>query len=73
MDALTAAGAQVWQPGAGLAVRLMHAAVQRNVRGPRVFDLSIALTALEAGARELWTHDRGFVSVPGLRIRDPLA
>ena len=39
----------------------------------RLFDLQIALTAVENGAREIWTHDRNFLSLPGLRVRDPLA
>jgi predicted nucleic acid-binding protein len=51
---------------------MLQTATQRNVRGARVFDLHIALTAVEAGAREIWTHDSDFVSVPGLRVRDPL-
>jgi hypothetical protein len=32
---------------------LLLAATQRNVRGPRVLDLHIALSAVEAGAREI--------------------
>jgi predicted nucleic acid-binding protein len=35
-------------------------------------DLQIALTALEHGAGEIWTHDRHFLAVPGLPINDPL-
>ncbi|MFM8634438.1 MAG: hypothetical protein ACKOEX_06470 [Planctomycetia bacterium] len=27
---------------------------------------------LVRGATELWTHDGGFVKIPGLLIRDPL-
>lgn len=27
----------------------------------------------QAGAREIWTHDADFASIPGLRVRDPLA
>jgi hypothetical protein len=42
-------------------------------RGPRIFDLQIALTAFEGGARELWTADSKFVSVPGLPVVFPLA
>jgi hypothetical protein len=30
------------------------------------------LCALDGGATELWTHDRRFVKLPGLIIRDPL-
>lgn len=70
--ALADGGAQLWQPGPGFADRLLDAAMEHNVRGARIFDLHIALTALEAGAREIWTHDRDFVSVPRLRVRDPL-
>lgn len=65
--------AHVWLPGPNFGERLIQLAADRNVRGPRVFDLQIALTALDNGAREVWTHDRDFVSVPGLRIHDPLA
>jgi uncharacterized protein len=72
VDALTKAGAHLWQPGPGFTDRLLRAATQRSMRGARIFDLHIALTAVEAGAREIWTHDSGFVSVPGLRVRDPL-
>src|SRR5262249_11023821 len=44
-----------------------------GVSGVRVFDLQIAIRAFEGGAGELWTHDAGFLRVPGLRVRDPLA
>lgn len=50
----------------------MQLAEQLDVRGPRIYDLQIGLSALEAGATEIWTHDAGFVSLPGLKIRDPL-
>jgi predicted nucleic acid-binding protein len=43
-----------------------------KISGARVFDLQIALTALENGATELWSHDRGFAGLPGLLVRDPL-
>lgn len=65
-------GARVWLPSAGFVERLLAPAVRRGVRGPRIVDLQIALTAIEAGARELWTHDRGFLSLPELPVRDPL-
>lgn len=73
MAALAEAGAHLWQPGPGFADRLLRVATQRNVRGTRIVDLSIALTAIEAGASEIWIHDGNFVSVAGLRVRDPLA
>lgn len=65
-------GAQVWLPGPGFGERLLQAAADLGVLGVRVFDLQIALTAFEAGATELWTHDVRFVAVPGLRVFDPL-
>jgi hypothetical protein len=65
-------GAQLWGPGPGFGERLLRLAAEVDVRGVRVFDLQIALTAFENGADEIWTHDRGFVSLPGLRVRDPL-
>ena len=69
--ALQAAGAEIWVPGAGFALRLIRLADDLSVSGPRIFDLQIALTAFEAGATELWTADRGFTSVPGLPVAYP--
>ena len=66
-------GAQVWLPGVGFGERLLDLAAARGTTGPRVFDLQIALLAVEHGASELWTHDRNFATVPGLTVRDPLA
>ena len=63
---------QVWSPGAGFDDRLLQLATDLAVAGPRVFDLQIALTAFAHGAAELWTHDLGFVKVPGLRLVHPL-
>ena len=73
ITALQSAGAEVWMPGAGLALRLLRLADDLSVSGPRIFDLQIALTAFEAGATELWTADRGFASVPGLPVVYPFA
>jgi predicted nucleic acid-binding protein len=50
----------------------MQIAEDLKIKGPRIFDLAIALTAYEAGAGELWTHDSRFQSVPGLRVVLPL-
>lgn len=73
LDALVDSGAGgVWQPAPDFGLRLAQAAVALRVRGPRVFDLQIAMVAHENGASQLWTHDRNFVSVPGLRVVDPL-
>jgi predicted nucleic acid-binding protein len=66
-------GLAVWSQGARFVDRLLQTAADLDVRGVRVFDLQIALCALDAGASELWTHDARFVKVPGLRLRDPLA
>jgi len=70
--ALTDAGAMIWLPGPGFGERLLQTASALAVSGPRIFDLQIALAAFEGGATELWTHDAAFVTVPGLRVRDPL-
>jgi toxin-antitoxin system PIN domain toxin len=72
VSAMIDAGAAVWLPGPGFGERLLQVASDLDIRGPRVFDLQIALTAFEGGATELWSHDGSFVSVPGLRVRDPL-
>jgi toxin-antitoxin system PIN domain toxin len=71
--ALIDAGAVVWLPGPGFGERLLQAASDLGVSGPRIFDLQIALSAFEGGATDLWTHDAAFVTVPGLRVSDPLA
>jgi toxin-antitoxin system PIN domain toxin len=65
-------GARVWAPQEGFWERLTGLAGGLGVQGPRIFDLQIALTALENGATEIWSHDRGFAAVPGLRVYDPL-
>lgn len=68
----TEAGMQVWSPGPGFDDHLIQFADDLAVAGPRIFDLQIALTALTQGAVELWTHDLGFVKIPGLRLLWPL-
>jgi uncharacterized protein len=65
-------GMQVWSPGTGFHDRLLQLAIDLDVTGPRIFDLQIALTAFTHGATELWTHDLGFVKIPGLRLVHPL-
>jgi hypothetical protein len=62
----------VWIPGVGFDDRLLQLATDLGVSGPRIFDLQIGLTAFEHGAAELWTHDRNFVKIPGLRLVHPL-
>lgn len=69
---LTEGGAQLCLPGPGFADRLLAAAARLKITGAHIFDLQIAVIALENGATEIWTHDRNFVSVPGLPVHDPL-
>ena len=52
--------------------RVTRLAEDLEVRGPRIFDLQIALTAFENGATEIWTHDRGFLAFPALDCTTPL-
>jgi uncharacterized protein len=66
------AGARVWTPHEGSWERVAKLAEDLNVRGPRIFDLQIAMIAFENGATEIWTHDRNFLAFPGLTILDPL-
>jgi toxin-antitoxin system PIN domain toxin len=73
LAALETAGAHVWTPGAGFAMRLAQLAADLDISGNRVFDLQIALCAFEGGAREIWSHDSRFVTVPGLRLVPALA
>lgn len=72
LDSLLEAGAKLLYPGDGFAGRLLRVACELRIQGRRIFDLQIALTAFEGGASEIWTHDRNFVSLPGLVARDPL-
>ena len=64
---------RVWIPKETLAFRWLQSARDLHVHGARVFDLQIALIAFENGATEIWTHDRGFQTVPGLTIHDPIS
>jgi hypothetical protein len=66
------AGAVVWHPGEGFWQRLITRASGLGVYGQRVFDLQIALIAVEGGATEIWSHDSRFVTLPGLALHDPL-
>lgn len=65
-------GASIWPLGTGFWERLTELASDLKISGARIFDLQIALVALEGGATELWSHDRAFVGIPGLQLRDPL-
>lgn len=70
---LETAGAQVWPAAGGFSLCLRAAAAALGLRGRRIYDLQIALISWDAGAEELWTHDAGFLRLPGLRWVDPLA
>lgn len=67
------AGGQVWMPGPQLWKRLLQLAADLAVSGPRIFDLQIGLIAFENGAHEIWTHDRHFHAIPGLRVSHPIS
>jgi predicted nucleic acid-binding protein len=69
---LCAAGAKVLYPRDGFMERLAQLASDLKIQGFRILDLQIALVSFEGGASEIWTHDRHFVSLPGLPARDPL-
>jgi predicted nucleic acid-binding protein len=49
-------------------------AIPTNLRvyAHRAAPAEIAAIAHENGARELWSHDRHFRTVPGLRVVDPI-
>jgi len=72
LDDMWSAGARPLLPSLKLTAAVGRRAREMGIRGPRIFDLQIGMIALENGARELWTHDAGFVAVPGLKVRDPL-
>lgn len=58
--------------GPSFSARLVRLAADLGVTGMRILDLQIGLCALDGGATELWSHDRGFVKIPGLVLHDPL-
>ena len=62
----------LWMPRDPFWTRLVQLATDLKVSGARIFDLQIALTAFDNGANEIWTHDAGFVTIPGLEVHDPL-
>jgi toxin-antitoxin system PIN domain toxin len=70
--ALEEAGIGILAPGPSFTIRLLQTAIDLDVTGPRIFDVQIALCAVDGGATELWTHDRGFVKLHGLAVRHPL-
>ena len=74
LDALlTTGGGTILQPRSGFGSRLVQLYRDLAVSGPRVFDAQIALIALEHGARTIYSHDRRFITVPGIEVLDPVA
>ena len=71
LEALVRAGAQIVGPRPGAGERILRLANDLAVNGRRIYDLQIALIAVEAGAREIWTNDRAFIRIPGLPVRHP--
>jgi len=72
LDNLVAAGAKILYPRHGAMDRLVELALRLDVQGARIFDLQIGLICQDAGAREIWSHDRNFIGVPDLLVNDPL-
>ena len=62
----------VLMPSMGFQQRLMELASRLDLRGVRIFDLQIALLALENRSHEIWTHDKNFIHLPGLKVYDPV-
>jgi hypothetical protein len=52
--------------------QLRNAVEAMNATGARIHDAKIAAICIAHGVRELWTVDRDFANVPGLRTRNPL-
>ena len=62
---LGAEGSHYWR-------RLRTFALLGTVKGPMFHDARIAAICLELGVSVLWTADRDYSSLPGLRIENPL-
>lgn len=72
LESLRDAGVADLSAGPAFSARLVRLAADLGVTGVRIFDLQIGLCALDSGATSVWTHDCGFVKIPGLAIHDPL-
>lgn len=72
LDALFLAGLQLFLPDESFVTTLVKQAKLHAVKGHRIHDLAIAVTAVNSGAQEIWTHDTGFVSLRGLKVCFPL-
>ena len=62
----------IWSPSSDFWRRFVNAGNENNISGARIFDLQIAMIAYENGAAEIWTHDKKFRSLPGLKVVDPI-
>jgi predicted nucleic acid-binding protein len=59
---------QVLNPPPNFAQEFLRAAAKQKVSGARVFDLQIGLISKLNGVKELWTFDKSFVGLPGLKV-----
>ena len=66
------AGVRIWSPLPDMEYRLLQAAHDLGIVGPRIFDLQIAIVSADNGAHQVWTHDSGFATIHGLKIFDPI-
>jgi len=64
---------KIWSPGEEFSSRFLQTASELSINGARIFDLQIALIAFESGAEEIWSHDKNFLKLKGLRVYDPLS
>ena len=62
----------IFTPKKSFGQRLIRKAAELGVADVRIFDLQIGILALDYGVTELWTHDAGFIDIPGLEVIDPL-
>ncbi len=63
---------EVLDQGPDLVADLAAQGQALGIKGPQVFDLAIALTALGAGVHTIYTYDSSvFSNVPGITAREP--
>jgi hypothetical protein len=72
LDEFARAGAAFLGERVGHLGQLRNAVEAMNATGARIHDAKIAAICIAHGVRELWTVDRDFANVPGLRTRNPL-
>lgn len=68
---ITTGRGTILEPQSGFGSRLIQLCRDLGVSGPRMFDAQIALIAVEHGARVIYSHDRRFISIPGIEVVDP--